>query len=126
MRLQGAGAPTVSRVHSEIASPIPSPSLRAILRGHWEVITALAIMIFVLAVLDVVVLRSPKLIVASAPVLFLLHAGLMPLSRKILLGWCATCVLLAVVLGCAGMLMLAYPVLALAAVAWAWRSRVFA
>ena len=126
VNLPGADAPSGSRVHSEIASPIPSPDLRAILRAHWEVIAALGIMVFVLAVLDIVVLHSPKLIIASAPVLFLLHAGLRPLSSRMLLGWYAAFVLLAIVLGNADMIVLAYPGVALSAVTWAWRKRVFA
>lgn len=60
---------------------------RNVPRAHWEVFAALALMVFVLAVLDVVAIGSPVLVVSCAPLAFLMATALFPPGRWALAGW---------------------------------------
>jgi hypothetical protein len=58
-------------------------------RAHWEVLTAVAILIFVLVVLDAESIRAPWLVLSLLPLVFLVRAALFPLTVEGAAAWSA-------------------------------------
>jgi hypothetical protein len=87
---------------------------RAILRAHWEIAGALALMVAVLVVLDTVSLGRPELILSCAPIVFLGLAAFCRMEPVHLGAWTAACVALALAMGDWRFVGLAYPAVVLA------------
>jgi hypothetical protein len=95
--------------------PDAQPRPTGILRAHWEVIGAAAILVTVLSVLDVLTLHQLDLLLSCAPLLLLVIAGLFRVGPVLLGGWTGAAILVALLKGDVRYAGLGYSAIALAA-----------
>jgi hypothetical protein len=67
--------------------PDSAGSWRDVVRRHWEVVAAFAILLGVLATIDAGFLKRPALLLSLAPLAFMLVAALVPLTTRIVSIW---------------------------------------
>ncbi len=91
----------------------PEPAWRAV-RASWEVAGAAAILLAVLAIIDVGAAGEPRLVLSFGPLVFLIVAALARLTPTLIVSWGAGWVALAATAGDARYAGLAYPAVAVA------------
>jgi hypothetical protein len=88
-----------------------APSWRVVVRAHWEVFAAFAILLGVLGVIDTAFVGQAVLLLSLVPLVFLFVAALVPLKKSFVLAWIALLGALALASRDARLLGLGYPAL---------------
>ena len=104
---------STGRAGSGTDGPPSRPAWRT-LRAHWEVAAAAAILLVVLAVIDVGAVGEPRLVLSLGPLVFLIVAALARLTPTLIVAWSAGWAALAVTSGEPRYAGLAYPAAAAA------------